>query len=166
MHKRLFAAWAAAAIALGGAQAAPAQDAMVSALEPERLRALFESWGYQPTALEGMDDQPLFRATIDGLENFIVFGGCRAGRDCSHIVLFVTYNDVPDPPWEWVNRQNFEFNLVTVMRREDGLLTLRAGIMFGSAGIPASTVRAVIDDWIGINNEVARRAVEAGLARD
>ena len=165
MNGRMLAALAAAALAAGATPAA-AQEPMVSAVAPERVRALFESWGYRPTALEGVDDQPLFTATISGVENVVVFGGCRAGRNCSHIVLIVTYNDVPNPPYEWLNRQNFDYNLATAMRREDGLLTLRTGIMLGSAGVPVSVVRAALDDWIAANSEIARRAVEAGLARD
>ena len=165
MNRLMLAGLAAAAIGLAGTQA-PAQEPMVSATNPDAVRTLFESWGYRPTALEGADDQPLFQATISGLENVVVFGGCRAGRDCSHIVLIVTYNDVPNPPYEWLNQQNFDYNLVTAMRREDGLLTLRAGIMFGSAGVPVSVVRAALDDWVAANNEIARRAIEAGLARE
>ncbi|HWT12192.1 MAG TPA: YbjN domain-containing protein [Allosphingosinicella sp.] len=149
-----------------GAQGAAAQERLVSAVEPESVRALFETWGYRPTAMEGVGDQPLFQATIDDLQNVIVFGGCSAGRDCTHIVLLVTYNDVPAAPYEWLNRQNFDYNLVTAMRREDGLLTLRTGIMMGRAGVPVSVVRAALDDWIAANNEIASRAVEAGLARE
>ena len=165
MNRSMLAGLAAAALGLAGTQA-PAQEPMVSAVDPEALRGLFESWGYRPTALQGVDDQPLFQATISGLENVVVFGGCRSGRDCSHIVLIVTYNDVANPPYEWLNQQNFDYNLVTAMRREDGLLTLRAGIMFGSAGVPVSVVRAALDDWVAANNEIARRAIEAGLARE
>jgi hypothetical protein len=73
---------------------------------------------------------------------------------------------VPNPPHEWLNQQNFDYNLVAVMRREDGLLTLRTGIMLGSAGVPVSVMRAALDDWIAANDEIARNAVQAGLARD
>ena len=165
MNRLILGGSAAAALALAAPQAT-AQEAMASASSPEAVRALFESWGYRPTALDGADDQPLFQATISGVENVIVFGGCRAGRDCSHVVLIVTYNDVPNPPYEWLNQQNLDYNLITTMRRDDGLLTLRTGIMLGSAGVPVSVIRAALDDWIAANNEIARSAVEAGLARD
>ena len=36
--------------------------------------------------------------------------------------------------------------------------------MLGTEGIPASAIRAALADWISVNNEVARGAVEAGLA--
>ena len=166
MNRLMLAGLVAAAIGMAGAQGAAAQEPMISAVDPQAVRALFESWGYRPTALEGIDDQPLFQATVSGLQNVVVFGGCRAGRDCTHIVLIATYNDVPDPPHEWLNQQNFDYNLVAVMRREDGLLTLRTGIMLGSAGVPVSVMRAALDDWIAANDEIARNAVQAGLARD
>ena len=166
MNRWMLAAAAAVAMGVAGAQPAPAQEPRVSAADPEKVRELFQSWGYQPTALQAVDDQPLFQATIAGLQNVVVFGGCQSGRDCTHIVLIVTYNDVPNPPYEWLNRQNFDYNLVTAMRREDGLLTLRAGVMMGRAGVPVSVMRAALDDWIAANDEIARRAVEAGLARD
>ena len=163
MKRTILAALALAACAIGVAAPAHAQS-LVRAQNPETIRALFETWGYRPTPLRTVDDQPLFEATIDGLQNAVVVGGCTAGRDCTHIVLLVTYDDVPNAPYEWLNRQNFHYNLVTAMRREDGLLTLRTGIMLGTEGIPASAIRAALADWISVNNEVARGAVEAGLA--
>jgi hypothetical protein len=100
MNRLMLAGSVAAAIGMAGAQGAAAQEPMVSAVDPQAVRALFESWGYRPTALEGLADQPLFQATVSGLENVVVFGGCRAGRDCTHIVLIATYNDVLNPPHE------------------------------------------------------------------
>ena len=146
-------------------EAALAQQ-MVTARNPETVRALFEAWGYRPGAIQGADDHPLFQATIGEIQNVVVLGGCERGRNCSHVVLIAAYNDVPNPPYEWLNRQNFHFNLVTAARREDGLLALRTGIMLGDQGIPASTFRAAIEDWIAVNAEVARSAVEAGLVRN
>lgn len=158
---------AAVAFAAGIGLAAPAHaQSLVQAQNPETIRALFETWGYRPTALRVVDNQPLFEATISGLQNAVVLGGCTNGRDCNHIVLLVTYDDVANPPFEWLNRQNFHYNLVTAMRREDGLLTLRTGIMLGREGIPVSAVRAAIEDWIAVNNDIARAAVDAGLARE
>ncbi len=161
----IVAALALAAGAIGPAAPAHAQS-LVRAQNPETIRALFATWGYRPTPLRTVDEQPLFEATVAGLQNAVVIGGCTGGRNCTHIVLLASYDDVPNPPYEWLNRQNFHYNLVTAMRREDGMLTLRTGIMIGSEGVPASAIRAAIDDWISVNNEIARGAVDAGLARD
>ena len=163
--KRLMAAMVAvAALWLAVPATAQAQQ-LVSARDPAAIRALFESWGYRPAAIQGADDQPVFQATIGGIVSAVVLGGCTRGRNCNHVVLVSTYSDVPNPPFEWLNRQNFHYNLVTAMRREDGLLSLRMGIMLGPQGVPASTIRAAIDDWIAVNGEIAESAGEVGLVR-
>lgn len=154
-----------AAVSLGSPQAAQAQQ-LVSAANPAALRAQFEAWGYRPGDLQGADDQPLFEATIGTVRTVVVLGGCERGRNCNHVVLIATYSDVPDPPYEWLNRHNFDYNLVTAMRRQDGLLALRSGIMIGPQGVPASALRAAFDDWIAVNGEIARSAAETGLIRD
>ena len=152
--------------ALAAMAPAAAQDANVDARDPERLRGLFQAWGYQPQALQQVEGDVVFVATIGGIESIVVLDDCRAGRDCSHVVLISNYTDVPNAPYEWINRQNYDYNLVTVMRGEEGELTLRTGIMLGTAGIPQSVMRAHLADWAAANAEIARRATQAGLVRD
>ena len=165
MKRAILGILAMAAVSLGSPPAAQAQQ-LVSASNPAALRAQFEAWGYRPGALQGADDQPLFEAMIGTVPTVVVLGGCQRGRSCNHVVLIATYSDVSNPPYEWLNRHNFDYNLVTAMRREDGLLTLRSGIMLGPQGVPASALRAAFDDWIAVNAEIARSATQAGLIRE
>ena len=164
MNRLVLAALAAVAFGTAPICAVSAQEAIVSAADPESLRAQFSGWGYQPTAMTVDGGIPIFTANISGVRTVIVFGGCTAARNCNHIVLLATYSDVVNPPYDWLNRQNFDFNLVTVMRNENGLLNLRSGVILGN-GVRTSTLRFAIQDWIAVNGEVTRRAREAGIVR-
>jgi hypothetical protein len=141
------------------AQTATAQD-------PQALRALFDRWGYQPEPVSMTDGHPLIRMNVDGVATVVGVGGCTDGRACTYIVLIAVYDDVVNPPFEWLNAQNNDYDLVTATRSDEGMLSLRAGITLGTAGIPEATLRAALADWVAANNEIAQRAVQAGLARE
>lgn len=149
-------------MAMFASSAAAAQEAIISATDPEALRRQFASWGYEPSALEVSDGLPLFSATISGIGTAVVLGGCTNGRNCSHMALIATYSDVPNPPYEWLNQHNFDYNLVTVMRRADGLLSLRSGIFLGN-GVRVSAMELALQDWIAVNAEIIASARDAGL---
>ena len=155
---------AALALAACLGPAAPAQaQALLNARNPETVRAQFEAWGYRPTALENLEGVPSFSATIENLVTNIAFSGCTNGRDCNSLLLLATYSDVLNPPYEWLNARTYEYDLVAAMRGEDGLMILRSTVMVGPDGIPASTLRAAIDQWLAANDDVSRDAIAAGL---
>ena len=154
------------ALALAAAGfAAPASAQNVSGRDPATVRALFDRWGFAPTALVVSDNVPMFDVTIDGIGAVVAFGGCTAARSCTYLVVNATYSDVPDPPFEWLNEQNREFDLITAGRNVAGLLSLRTSVMLGGEGVPESTLRVAIGDWARANGEIAQRAIAAGLAR-
>ena len=152
------------AIAAAGL-AAPALAQNVTGRDPQAVRALFDRWGFAPTALETNGEVPMFDVTIDGIGAVAAFGGCTAGRNCTYLVVNAVYSDVPNPPLEWVNAQNREFDLITASRNDGGLLSLRTSVMLGGDGVPESTLRVAIGDWAMANGEIAQRAIQAGLAR-
>ena len=163
MKRIVIAALAAAAWCAGSAASAQAPE-MITAQNPETVRALFATWGYDPTEMRDTDDQPSFLATVDRFNFAVAFNGCTAGRDCRFLVLIANYDDVTNPPAEWLNHQNYQYDVVTASRREDdGRLVLRTGITLGREGIPVSTLRLAIDGWIEDTGEIERNAGEAGL---
>ena len=139
-----------------------AQEAIVSAADREALRQQFARWGHQPSALEVSEGMPLFSATISGIGTAVVLGGCTDGRNCSHMAFVATYTDVRNPPYEWLNQHNFDYNLVTVMRRADGLLSLRSGIFLGN-GVRVSAMQLALEDWVAVNAEIIASARDSGL---
>lgn len=143
----------------GGARA----QTMVTGANPETIRALFATWGHQPGAMETPEDQPMFTAQIDGGPNIILLAGCTAGHNCTQIIFVCIYSDIRNPPYEWLNRQNIAHDMVTSLRRDDGLLVLHMGVTLGTEGIPASVLQAAFEEWRVVNGEIARSAVAAGL---
>ena len=161
MKTSLLLALALAAAAL----AAPAAAQNVTGRDPQEVRALFDRWGFAPTALEINGEVPMFDVTIDGIGAVAALGGCTAGRNCTYLVVNAIYSDVPNPPLEWLNAQNKEFDLITASSNDGGLLSLRMAVMLGGDGVPESTLRVAIGDWTMANSEIAQRAIQAGLAR-
>ena len=163
MKRIVIAALAAAAWCAVLPAPARAQE-MVTAQNPETVRALFATWGYGPSEMRDTDDQPSFLATVDNFTFAVAFNGCTAGRGCLYLVLIANYDDINNPPAEWLNHQNYQYDELTASRREDdGRLVLRTGITLGPEGIPVSTLRLAMDGWIQDTGAVERSAAEAGL---
>ena len=78
------------------------------------------------------------------------------------MAFVATYTDVRNPPYEWLNQHNFDYNLVTVMRRADGLLSLRSGIFLGN-GVRVSAMQLALEDWVAVNAEIIASARDSGL---
>ena len=154
-----------AVAAWGAGLSAPARaQEMITAQNPETVRALFEAWGYRPTALRDAADEPHFNASHEDFTFIVSFAGCTAGRDCRRLVFVVNYRDITNPPLEWVNSQNYRFDLISAARREDnGYLSLVTGVTLGPQGIPVSTFRLAVDGWIEDTGAIERNAGEAGL---
>lgn len=154
-----------AALALTAAMlAAPAAAQNVTGRDPQAVRALFNRWGFAPGPLNRSGAVPVFDTTVDGIGAVVAFGGCTEGRNCTYLIINAVYSDVVNPPVEWINEQNKEFDLITASRNDAGLLSLRASIMLGGDGVPESTLRVAIGDWAMANGEIAERAIQAGLA--
>jgi hypothetical protein len=165
--KRIVIAALAAAAWCTNVPATAQAPALVNAQNPETVRALFAAWGHDPTPLRIVDGQPLFEASDEDFHFFVAFNGCTDGRGCNYVVFIVNYDDVANPPYEWLNRQNYRYDMVTASRRaDDGRLSLRTGITLGPDGIPESTLALAFGDWIDDTNRIARDAFEAGLVNE
>ena len=163
MKKILMPALIAAAWWAGLAGPAGASAQMVTAQDPQTIRALLDRWGFRPDAITMAATTPVVGVTIDGLNTTIGFGGCTDGRACTYLVLVNTYTDVPNPPMDWINAVNVEYDNITVMRGEDGLLGVRASVVLGARGIHQDTLREILTGWAAANAEIADRAIASNL---
>lgn len=161
MIKLVLAALALAAGAPGNAAVAPA---MVTASNPETIRALMTRWGYRPESMErSADGIPNFEMTVGEIATVVAFGGCTDGRNCTYIVLVANYTDVVNPPFEWLNARNNDYDLATVSRSELGILSIRTGIMLGTQGIPEALFHDQLLDWVTTCQSIASEALDAHL---
>ena len=112
---------------------APASAQLVDGRDPERLRALFERWGYQPrmTRPEG---GPVIWINVEGVRTAAGLGGCADDRNCTYIILMAFHDDIVDAPWEWLNIQNNFFDVITLSRAANGILRVRTGFVIGRPG--------------------------------
>ncbi|HEV2815891.1 MAG TPA: YbjN domain-containing protein [Allosphingosinicella sp.] len=153
------------ALAAAAPAPAPAAAAQVTAGDPAAVRALVERWGYRPGPLEtSSGGVPNFVATIDEIATAVAFGGCTGGRNCTYVVFVSTYDDVVNPPWEWLNARNNDYDLVAVSRAETGHLSIRGGAMLGTQGIAEALFHDLLRDWASTNHSIAQEALDAHLA--
>ena len=87
-------------VAAGAAHAAgePGFDAK----DPAALYDNLQSMGYAPDPIDAKSDPPSTVITASGSRYWVVTGGCTAGRDCRYIVVGASFNDVVDPPADWL----------------------------------------------------------------
>lgn len=158
-----FRALALALWALGLVATTPLAAQGVTALEPERLRGQFEQWGYRPGAFIREGGVLVFPTEIDGIRTLVALGSCSDGRNCQYVSLVALYNNVRNPPPAWLNEQNNAYDFVTATS-DDGVLGLRATVLLGQDGVPESTFRMALAQWVTANQEISRLAAEGGLA--
>ena len=152
-------------IGLGLAWSAPLAAQNVTALDPEALRGRFEQWGHGPGAFIREGGVLVFPAELDGVRTLIALGNCSDGRNCEYLSLVALYNDVRDPPPAWLNEQNNNYDFVTATS-DEGVLSLRATVLLGRDGVPESTFRLALEQWVTANQEISRGAAEGGLVRE
>lgn len=142
------------------AWAAPS-DKPVSIANPAALASVLRDMGYQPGELAEDTKNPAFNVTLGDQPTRITFGGCTSRVNCKYIYLSSSYNDVPNPPADWLNRMNGSFDIIKVDTDADNDLFFSAAHII--EGVPRSTFRLILDMWITDANALAQEAVSAKL---
>ena len=154
----------AAAVAAFFVVAAPAQAQTVSIKDPAAFRNTLSSMGYAPTALTAADTTPEFDIDVDGFSSTLRMQGCSAGKNCKYITLVASYSDVVNPPANWVQQMNDEFDLLRV-----GVNDRKQLYMFGAyviEGLPQAELKRILDFWASDTAAIGDEAIDAGYATD
>jgi Putative bacterial sensory transduction regulator len=155
--KRFFAA---AAMLSVPALAAPAEKT-VSIKNPAAFAVTLREMGYKPGDLEKDTKMPALTVTLGDQPTRITFGGCTNRVNCTYLYLSSSYDDVPNPPAEWLNKMNDNFDIIKVSTDADKDLYFSATHVI--EGVPRSTLKLILDMWIGDANSLAQEAVSAKL---
>ena len=154
----------AAAVAAFFVVAAPAQAQSVSLKDPVAFRNTLSAMGYAPTALTAADTTPEFDIDVDGFSSTLRMQGCSAGKNCKYITLVASYSDVINPPANWVQQMNDEFDLLRV-----GVNDRKQLDMFGAyviEGLPQAELKRILDFWASDTAAIGDEAIDAGYATD
>jgi Putative bacterial sensory transduction regulator len=151
---------AAALILAMPAFAAPAEKT-VSIKDPAGFAATLREMGYKPEELQKGTKMPAFTVTLGDQPTRFTFGGCTNRLDCKYLYLSSSYNDVPNPPAEWLNKMNDNFDMIKVSTDADKDLYFSATHVI--EGVPRSTLKMILDMWISDANALAQEAVTAKL---
>ncbi len=140
--------------------AAPAETT-VSIKNPAAFAAILREMGYKPGDLEKDTKLPAFTVTLGDQPTRITFGGCTNRVNCTYLYLSSSYDDVPSPPAEWLNKMNDNFDIIKVSTDADKDLYFSATHVI--EGVPRSTLKLILDMWISDANSLAQEAVSAKL---
>lgn len=153
-----------AALLLGAAPAAQAQtDRPLSLADPQAFVGQLTAMGYAPDPLVA-GETPTSSLTVDGTEYVVAFGGCIVNRDCRYLILLGKYDDVVNPPAQWVAKENADFDYIKVWVADDGQLTYSTGLIV--EGMSAETFKASVEMFVDSAADLAKEAVAAGLTKD
>jgi hypothetical protein len=158
---RLFIAAATAALLVA---AMPAHAQSVSIKDPAAFRNTLSTMGYAPSPLIKADTVPEFEVEVDGFVSTLRMQGCDAGRDCKYITLVASYSDVTNPPANWVQKMNDEFDLLRVGTNDKGQL-----YMFGAyvlEGLPQTELKRIFDFWGADTAAIGQEAIDGGYTTD
>jgi hypothetical protein len=144
-------------------QAAPAQD--INGRDPVLFAKALSEMGYSPTAAKASDEIPMFNAEISGTDTTFAFGGCVGGKDCTYVLLVSSFTDVANPPAEWINRINRDYDLGKLWINEDKNISFSLMIPMGVELIPRGTLRFSIEQWSAYISAVAASARDEKLVK-
>lgn len=106
---------------------------------------------------------PQLITMIGTLQTSIILLGCTKGKDCSHIFLSSSFEDVADAPDEWITEMNDNFDFLKIGKASDNSL------FFSTAhfveGLPRSTMKVILDAWEADTDSLANKAREAKLVK-
>lgn len=160
MRSELKYASLAAAMIATSISAAPAERP-VSIADPAAFASVMREMGYQPSELAKDTKSPAFNVTLGDQPTRFTFGGCTNRINCKYIYMSSAYIDVPNPPKDWLDRMNDQFDIIKVDTDADNDLFFSATHVI--EGIPRSTLRTILDMWISDAAALAQEAVSAKL---
>jgi hypothetical protein len=143
------------------AQAAPAT--LVSLKDATAFAATLRDMGYPIETKTTKSGMPQLITTIGTLQTSIVLLGCTKGKDCSHIFLSSSFEDVADAPDAWITEMNDNFDFLKIGKASDNSLFFSASHFV--EGLPRSTMKTVFDAWEADTDSLAEKAREARLVK-
>lgn len=157
--------WMAGMTLLACASAAPAQQ-IVSTSEPTAVAAVAGILGLKPALIEERGDNVLYSFEMEELPGVLVFGQCTDNRSCNYLMLVTTFNDLINPPSEWVSAHNMNLDLGKLWVNENGTLSYAVPVPTGGQDVPAAVMRFAFDQWAAVGRTIATSAIEQGLIQE
>lgn len=152
---------AAAALALCSPPAFAGADTPISLKDPKAFVAAMAEMGYAPSKVEFEPKSTALVFTVNGLSSDMSLVGCKAGKDCEYLFVYVAFRDIVNPPADWMARINEKFDLVKVRKNAKGLLEVSNAYVV--EGMPRATFKRIIDYWDADTAGVGDEAAAAGL---
>lgn len=134
--------------------------ATLSLVDPVAFVKQLDDMGFAPSPLEGVDP-PTTTITAHGSTYGVALGGCKTGRNCRYAVLFGIFDDVLNPPAEWLAKMNAEYDYLKIWTNDAGKLTYSVGIV--ADGMNRATFRSAIDLFAESESALAQDALKDGL---
>ena len=154
-------AFALSALLFASSASAAKDDLAVSVKSLVSLAKTLEMMGYpsEPSLSDG--GYPILTIRTADTQTAIVFGGCEKETNCKYIVLVTSFTDVKSPPEAWLQKLNADYDLLKVALNEDKTLRISHGAIV--EGLPVSSFRKILDEWVAAVTTVAKDAMTEKL---
>ncbi|SNS45031.1 YbjN domain-containing protein [Sphingopyxis indica] len=136
-----------AALALA---AAPASAQLVSASDPQAIKAIVESHGWPATLVQKDGEDPYIESNRNGLKFLVLFMNCTEGKNCRTLQYYMGFSDAKDTPLEKLNQWNREKRFARAYRDEAGDPVLEMDIDVDFAGIPKENISETFNTWASL----------------
>lgn len=133
----------------------------ISAKSPNALAERLAQMGYAAKPSKSDSGSPVLTIQTGDIQTAIAFGGCEKELNCTYIALVTTFTDVKSPPEAWLQKMNADYDLVKVSLNEDKTVRVSQGAII--EGLPVSSFRTLLDQWVAGASAVARDAVQEKL---
>ena len=147
----------------GAAHAKPPAAALISAQSIPNFVKQMEAMGFKISDLEQDGSPPSFGTEIDGHPTNVLFGGCTEGKACKYVLLLTSFSDIVNPPPEFLNHINRDYDMIGVFKNDRDKLAVQHGIVLGTDGIPITTFRKALEYWSSDLDGISDDAIKAGI---
>ncbi len=141
---------AAAALAAPALMVAPAQAELVSASDPQAIKAIVESQGWPANLVAPPGEDPYIESSRNGLKFLVLFMNCEAGKNCRTLQYFMGFSDADAVPLERLNQWNKEKRFARAYRDDEGDPILEMDVDVDFAGIPRENVGETFNTWAAL----------------
>ncbi|HEV7340100.1 MAG TPA: YbjN domain-containing protein [Sphingopyxis sp.] len=151
MKNSLFGAALTLAATTATMAASPAHAELVSAKNPETIKAIVESQGWPATLITKPDENPYIESSRNGLKFLVLFMNCDDDeKNCKTLQFYMGFSDAKDISLEKLNSWNKDKRFARAYKDDEGDPVLEMDVDLDFAGIPRENVGESFNTWASL----------------
>lgn len=135
-----------------------AQEAPVSAANPESVVAAIQAAGYRAQLSATQSGTPVINTGMAGRNVVVLFRACKDNVDCLSLMFMARFDQITGVTLEEMNAINYDSGLLIGSLTDKQQPLVKAVMITGREGVPARTFANFLTAWEGALQRFEERA--------